>query len=293
MSRKDYKQGAADAMNAYEAFARKQEAATRHVGDQIGRLSHDVTELGKSVEFISDYITEKEKQALYKASMPVDIAELDETDKYLLVAVLYELAQQEPPTEEQQNYIRAVQKYLQVRDVQRNIDLSVVEDIPDTAAVIAVMQASMEYFYLGSHPGAYTEEELDFLDCFMANRKTRKEIMARIKTIVNAVGKEGLAEKYGFVSEEIEDASDNAPSGFVNPSLDLADRLVTTNSRYNTKMINPFRFYRVTMIQVFLSLIRRPILKCCMNQMRVGLFILVHTRIMCCWKTEAPRRCVC
>lgn len=202
MSRKDYKQGAADTMNAYEAFAKKQEAATRHVGEQIGNLSKDVEQLGKSVEFISDYITDKEKQALYKANMPVDIADLEETDKYLLVCVLYKLAQQEPPTEEQKNYIRAVQKYLMVRDVQIDIDLDVVENIPDTATIIAVMQAVMEYFYLGTHPGAYTEEELDFLDLFMANRKTRKDIMARIKNIVNAVGKEGLAEKYGFVPEE-------------------------------------------------------------------------------------------
>lgn len=200
MSQKDYKQGAADAMNAYEAFARKQEDAIHHVGNQIGHLAGDVEQLGKSVEFISDYITDKEKQALYQANMPVDIAELDGTDQYLLVAVLYELAQRELPTEEQQNYIRAVQKYLKVRDVQRNIDLAVVENIPDTVAIIAIMQVVMEYFYLGTHPGTYTDDEMDFLESFMANRKTRKEIMARIRAIVNAVGREGLAEKYGFVA---------------------------------------------------------------------------------------------
>lgn len=246
MSRKDYKQGAADAMNAYEAFARKQEEATRHVGDQIGRLSDDVAELGKSVGFISDYITDKEKQALYQANMPLDIAELDETDQYLLVAVLYELAQQEPPTEEQQNYIRAVQKYLKVRDVQRNIDLAVVENIPDTATIIAVMQAVMEYFYLGTHPGTYTEDEMDFLDSFMANRKTRKEIMARIKAIVNAVGKQGLAEKYGFVPEPEEEETQNQNNAEFFPfSPEIADRIAVKTgwrngdrARKNRKITN-------------------------------------------------------
>ena len=248
MSRKDYKQGAADAMNAYEAFARKQEEATRHVGDQIGRLSNDVAELGKSVEFISDYITDKEKQALYQANMPVDIAKLDETDQYLLVAVLYELAQQEPPTEEQQNYIRAVQKYLKVQDVQRNIDLAVVENIPDTATIIAVMQAVMEYFYLGTHPGTYTEDEMDFLDSFMANRKTRKEITARIKAIVNAVGKQGLAEKYGFVPELDEEETQNQHSAEFQPfSAEIADRIAVKTGWRNGDRVRKNRKITNTM----------------------------------------------
>ena len=222
MFNRNYKRGAADAMQAYEDFAKKQEAATRRVGEQIGILSDDVSQLGENVAFISDYITDKEKQALYKANMPVDIMDLEKTDKYLLVAILYELAQEEQPTEEQKNYIRAVQKYLNIREVQRDIDLGVVEAISDSATTIAIMQAVMEYFYLGTHPGAYTEDELDFLDCFMANRRTRKEIVARIQAIVNAVGKEGLAEKYGFVPDEGEPDTVMG-SGYYPPTAEIAD----------------------------------------------------------------------
>ena len=57
----------------------------------------------------------------------------------------------------------------------------------------------------------------------MANRRTRKEIMARIQAIVNAVGKEGLAEKYGFVPEI--GTGHNTYGNTTNylPSADIAD----------------------------------------------------------------------
>lgn len=201
MSKKDYKQGAADAMAAYEAFGEKQEAAIRHIGNQVEEVKSSIGGLNQNIQNISGYITDKEKAELYKLNTPVDIADLDDAEKRILLAVLYQLSTDDPEhTPQQENYVRAVQKYLEIHNPQTQIDLEAVENIEDISAQKAVLQTVLEYFYLGTHPGTYDDNQLDFLDCFQVNRKTRREIIGHINQIVETVGIEGLAEKYGFVA---------------------------------------------------------------------------------------------
>lgn len=201
MSKKDYKQGAADAMAAYEAFGEKQEAAIRHIGNQVEEVKSSIGGLNQNIQNISGYITDKEKAELYKLNTPVDIADLDDAEKRILLAVLYQLSADDPEhTPQQENYVRAVQKHLEIHNPQTQIDLEAVENIEDISAQKAVLQTALEYFYLGTHPGTYDDNQLDFLDCFQVNRKTRREIIGHINQIVETVGTEGLAEKYGFVA---------------------------------------------------------------------------------------------
>lgn len=203
MSKKDYKKGMADAMEAYEAFGEKQENAIRHVGQEVEKTAQKVDKLGGKIGEISDYITDQEKAALYKLNTPVDIADLEDAEKRILLAVLYQLsADADEVTEEQQNYLRAVQQYLKIYNPQTEIDLSAVENIEDISAQKAVLQAVLEFFRLGAAPEELTEEQEDFLDYFQVNRRTRREIDGFIDAIVEAVGMKGLAEKYGFVAEQ-------------------------------------------------------------------------------------------
>lgn len=210
MGNKDYKQGYADSMKAHEDFLKKQEAATQHIAGEMAKVGEDVGRLGEKIGGITDYITDQEKVELYKLNAPVDIAELEARDKELLWAVLYQLANDEDEiTEEQQNYLRAVQNYIGVKDAQVE-SLDVVEEISDVDTSKAILQAVLEFFYLGTHFGDYTENQADFLDLFNVNPKGRKEIHNHIETIVKAVGIKGLAEKYGFVpAPESEMGSEN------------------------------------------------------------------------------------
>lgn len=199
MGNEDYKQGYADSMKAHEDFLKKQEAATQHIAGEMAKVGEDVGRLGEKISGITDYITDQEKVELYKLNAPVDIAELEARDKELLWAVLYQLANDEDEiTEEQQNYLRAVQNYIGVKDAQVE-SLDVIEEINDVDTSKAILQAVLEFFYLGTHFGDYTEKQTDFLDLFNVNPKGRKEILNHIETIVKAVGIKGLAEKYGFV----------------------------------------------------------------------------------------------
>lgn len=203
MSKKDYKQGMADALEANKGFSEKQEAAINHVAGEVEKAAGKMNKLGDKIGEIKDYITDQEKAALYKLNTPVDIAALENNAKRILLAVLYQLStDEEELTEEQQNYVRAVQQYLKIYNPQTEIDLEAVENIEDIATQKAVLQTVLEFFYLGAHPGTYSEDQLEFLDCFQVNRKTRREISDHIKTIVEAVGVQGLAEKYGFVPHD-------------------------------------------------------------------------------------------
>lgn len=203
MSKKDYKKGMADAMEAYEAFGEKQENAICHVGQEVEKTAQKVDKLSGKIGEIADYITDQEKAALYRLNTPVDIADLEDAEKRILLAVLYQLsADADEVTEEQQNYLRAVQQYLKIYNPQTEIDLSAVENIEDISAQKAVLQAVLEFFRLGAAPEELTEEQEDFLDYFQVNRRTRREIDGFIDAIVEAVGMKGLAEKYGFVAEQ-------------------------------------------------------------------------------------------
>ncbi len=203
MSKKDYKKGMSDAVEAYEGFGKKQEAAIEHVAGEVAKAAGKMDKLGDKIGEIKDYITDQEKAALYKLNTPVDIAALGNNEKRILLAVLYQLsADEEELTEEQQGYVRAVQQYLKIYNPQTEIDMGAVENIKDIAAQKAVLQTVLEFFYLGAHPGTYSEDQLEFLDCFQVNRKTRREISDHIKAIVETVGVQGLAEKYGFVPQD-------------------------------------------------------------------------------------------
>lgn len=203
MGKKDYKKGMADAMEAYQSFGEKQEAATRHVGQEVEKTAQKVDKLGGKIGEITDYITDKEKAVLYKLNTPVDIADLDDAEKRILMAVLYQLsADEDEVTEEQQNYVRAVQQYLKIYNPQTEIDLSAVENIEDISAQKAVLQCALEFFRLGTNPEELTDKQEDFLDYFQVNRRTRREIDGFIDAIVEAVGIKGLSEKYGFVAEQ-------------------------------------------------------------------------------------------
>lgn len=203
MSKKDYKRGMADAMEVYEEFGKKQEAAIRHGGEEIEKTAGKADRLGGKIGKITNYISDQEKAALYKRNTPVDIADLDDAEKRILLAVLYQLStDEEELTEEQQNFILAVQQYLKIYNPQTEIDLEAVENIEDISTQKAVLQTVLEFFYLRTHPGIYSDDQMVFLDCFQVNRKTRREINGYISAIVEAVGMKGLSEKYGFVAAQ-------------------------------------------------------------------------------------------
>ena len=208
MFNRKYKKGMADAAKAYQSFGQKQEDAIRHVLEEIRAgqktVAQGLKDLNGEIDGLYEYLNGREKASLYGLSTPLDIKELGEEERRFLVAALYQLAADKAPNEEQQSYLRAVQRYLEIKNPQLSGDiLERVENIEDLQAQKAILQTVLEYLCLqGGDSYDETELQQEFLDAFSVSKRQYQEICGHVELLYRATGAKGLAEKYGFVPED-------------------------------------------------------------------------------------------
>lgn len=219
-AKKREEMAATAAIQATEPAFEKIAAGQAHLEESLADL-HKKTErwanaIDERQSAVEEYLSAKEKAELYKLNTPVDIADLGDAEKRVLLAVLYQLsANEEPTTLKQQNYVHAVQQYLKIYNPQTMIDLRAVGNVDSSVDAQAIMQTVLEFFYLGADFKGTLEKYDDFLCCFPVSRVTEKQVYRNIEAIVEVVGLQGLAEKYGIVAEqprsEFAKYNDNGP----------------------------------------------------------------------------------
>lgn len=215
MFNKKYKKGMADAAKAYEDFGKKQENAIEAVLQEVRQgntnISDAVQSLKGNVDNLYSYLKSKEKADLYSVYTPFDIKNLDENERLFLVGALLRLTMDKTPTEEQQNYLRSIQKYLEIKEPPFGVDLTAIENIENINVQKAIYQSVLEYLIL-QEGDSYDETELqqEFLDSFNLNPKNRLSIAEHVEVLYSATGALGLAEKYGYVDEHEENHSENS-----------------------------------------------------------------------------------
>jgi hypothetical protein len=107
--------------------------------------------------------------------------------------------------EQQKGYIRAVQKYLEIKNPPTSTDFAVAIQELDTKSSKAVFQVCVEYLFLREEtPKFFAEYEECLFSFFNVNEKTRLALWENVVNIFLATGRQGLAEKYGFVPEPAE-----------------------------------------------------------------------------------------
>jgi len=280
---KMYKRGMGDAMNAYQAFGEKQEEALAKIREEVQsgkvRLEDALSELGSNVNGIYDYLDSKEKSYLYHLdSTPIDIKNLDEKEQQLLLAILYQLGDNEGDrlNESQRSYIRSVQKYLGITNPQITAHLEDVENIDSIEVQKVFLQMALEFFYLQEGDNLTVEQE-EFLGYFSVNQKQSQQIELNVSKLFSIVGPAGIAEKYGYVPEEehqatektaVEENDEYIPPQFEIPiSKSLADEInvgwyletehyVLSHERdfYKDGKIEIIRTEKATGIKAFLTL---------------------------------------
>ena len=191
MSTRSYKRGVADTAHAFAEFERKQSEAIKYVRENFVQC------LEKNIDDLHIYITEQEKNALYKFSEPLDIRNLDERDKILTVGILYALANDNNPTEYQKCYIQFLQQYIDVKEYPIGIDISVIEDIDSIATQKAIFQIVIEYLSL-KDSDAYDETDIqnDLLNSFNISTKAKSEIIENVEFVYKILGNDGISKKY-------------------------------------------------------------------------------------------------
>ena len=199
MARKDFNRGMEAGAKPFEGKFNKMSNDFHNAANGINSRIDD---LNKTTDFIIDELNSIEKKRLYDLNIVADIGELGDDEKELLMAILYTLAEMsEEVSQYQQDYLRSIKAYLQVKSVQNNVDLAVIENIENINDQKAILQTIMEYLFIENANHHYLEEYEDVIDYFSVNKKGIKEIQECINTIYKATGLKGLAEMYGYEPE--------------------------------------------------------------------------------------------
>lgn len=207
MFNRKYKKGMADAAKAYQDFGKKQEEALTYILEEVRQgnktMEEAIKDLGGHLDGLYDHLKSQEKAKLYTVYTPFDIKALGEKERLFLLGALLRLTVDKTPNENQQNYIRAIQHYLDVKEPPFGVDPMAIENIEDLPSQKAILQTVLEYLRL-QDGDSYDETELqqEFLDSFSVSGKARNEIVNHVELLYGATGAQGLAEKYGFVPEE-------------------------------------------------------------------------------------------
>lgn len=196
MGNKDFKKG-------MQAGAKPFEEKFKKTADQIDGLGKKINSkldaFDETFDTIIDDLNSIERKRLYDLNTLVDILELDEAERELLVAILLTLGSIEEPTELQQLFIRSVKNYLKITNPQIEVNLLSIENIESINSQKAILQTIMEFLFLAFGNHDYLEEYEELLSYFSINRRGKKEIIAKINAIYEMTGLEGIAENYGYV----------------------------------------------------------------------------------------------
>ncbi|WKY44871.1 hypothetical protein Q5O14_01895 [Eubacteriaceae bacterium ES2] len=198
MANKDFEKG-------IEAGARPFENKFRQMTDSLDGISknldHKFDRVNDTFDVIIDDLNSIEKKRLYDLNTVVDILELDEDERELLVSILYTLANMIEPTDLQQYFIRSVKRHLKIKNPQTEVNLASIENVESINSQKAMLQTIMEYFFLSFGNHDYVEKYDELFSYFSVNRRGQNEIIEKINAICEATGLEGVAENYGFVPE--------------------------------------------------------------------------------------------
>lgn len=197
------KEGMKIVAKAQEDFNKKQAEATREVGNRILKKFDEQNAINDAMigdlEKHDNILKSSEKKKLYDLNTTFDIQALDENEKEFLVAVLFQISNDEN-NENQKQFIRSIKSYVDVKEPQIRVDISCIENIEKLTTQKAILQTIMEYLFLENENFDFFESYTQLFNYFSVNPKLRTEIKEKIQTIYNATGGIGLSEKYGYVA---------------------------------------------------------------------------------------------
>ena len=214
MSGKDFNKG-------MEVGARPFEEKYREMGRQLQEVSdkieNDMDRIKEMSGAILDEMDSIQKKQFYTNNTAADIDILERGDRETLLSCLLTLAEAEKQlTDLQQLFIRSVKKYLEKDDDRKPVkwsvlkqgDWSIVETIIGIEETKAIVQALMEFLFLGyKNHKEYLQKYEALFECFNLSKKGFDEIKIYIDNLYRATGLVGIAENYGYVPEEIDEAN--------------------------------------------------------------------------------------
>ena len=192
-----------------EAGARPFEAKFAQHADALRRLEQNFGKQWKETKDVADKILAQvesnERFRIYGLDSQIDIKELKQEFKDILIAAIYTLSSN-INNGLGQSYIRSVQNYLGIKAPQLSIEFDSLENIENLTAQKAIFQSCVEYLLLAyGNPDFFDKYGDTLFTHFAITEKAMLEIWENVLKIYTATGPLGLAEKYGFVPESGKD----------------------------------------------------------------------------------------
>lgn len=204
MGKKDFEKGMEAGAKPFEEIFQKQGEEVKNLGEKI---SKGVDSLGEVQDIIIDDMSDIQKKQLYDLNTPYNMQEdLDEDEKEILGALLLRLSDYTENNEYQKKFVRSVNSYIGIKNPQMGFDISRLGNIESISVQRIMLQTVMEYLYLAEDNFSFMETlSEEVFDYFDVSKKEIQKIKGYIETIIHAVGKEGIAEKYGFITKDVDE----------------------------------------------------------------------------------------
>lgn len=203
MSTKDFKQGM---VAGAKPFGDKLDQLANVSESAVSDIQEGLDGVTEVVNVVVNDLSAQEKKRIYDLDQATDISSLEDDEKEFLVAVLSELASTVPETTElQKRYILSVCSTVGIVAPQASINLACVENINNMQSQKIILRHVMEFFFIGTQNYDFLDEYDDMIfSYFSVNRRGIKEIITIIDRIYNAMGIEGLANRYTFAADYVE-----------------------------------------------------------------------------------------
>ena len=205
---KKYKEGMKAGAAPFEKILEDQSKQTKESMDAINANVDSIHEL---VDVVFDDLVAQEKKRVYNLDTDYDILTLDQDEREFAIAMLYTLSQlMDETTEKQKQYLLNIQRYLNIRTPQVQIDVSSIENIENLKTQKMLYRIVTEYLFLAQENFEYAENFKYIFDYFSINKQSKNSIRGNIENIYKAVGADGLIEFYGYLS--VDATTDSAQS---------------------------------------------------------------------------------
>ena len=161
---KKYKEGMKAGAAPFEKIFEDQSKQTKESMDAINANVDSIHEL---VDVVFDDLVAQEKKRVYNLDTDYDILTLDQDEREFAIAMLYTLSQlMDETTEKQKYYLLNIQRYLNIRNPQVQIEVSSIENIENLKTQRMLYRIVTEYLFLAQENFEYAENFKYIFDYF-------------------------------------------------------------------------------------------------------------------------------
>lgn len=182
--------------------------AIREEGEKQSKKFEEVNEKfsaqGQINNMIINSVSELEQKVFYGLEPCQNIQNLENTERKILVNILFYLANNESANDIQKKYIRSVTNSLGIGNGQTDFDLSYIDNIDSNNDRKIMLQSVMEYLFLKNSDFSFLQDEnfMEIKNLFNLRDDFIYTAQKNILSMATAIGNEGIAEKNEIIEDE-------------------------------------------------------------------------------------------